>query len=171
MDQAIGNSVKDHFLSLPDPRIFLKTSHRLIDVIVITLCAVIAGADDWVEIAAFGREKEQWFKTFLELPGGIPSHDTFGRVFSLIDPGEFAKCFVSWIHSAFPMGDSDIIAIDGKTARRSHDRANGKSAIHMVSAWAVRHRLILGQVKTEDKSNEFTAIPELHKLYQGIARK
>ena len=161
MDQAIGNSVKDHFVSLPDPRIFLKTSHRLIDVIVITLCAVIAGADDWVEIAAFGREKEQWFKTFLELPGGIPSHDTFGRVFSLIDPGEFAKSFVSWIHSAFPMGDSDIIAIDGKTARRSHDRANGKPAIHMVSAWAVRHRLILGQVKTEDKSNEITAIPEL----------
>jgi predicted transposase YbfD/YdcC len=164
MDQAIGNSVKDHFSSLSDPRILLKTRHKLIDVIVITLCAVIAGADDWVEIAAFGREKEQWFKTFLELPKGIPSHDTFGRVFSLMDPGEFAKCFVSWIRSAFPMGDSDVIAIDGKTARRSHDRANGKSPIHMVSAWAVRHRLILGQVKTEDKSNEITAIPELLKL-------
>jgi predicted transposase YbfD/YdcC len=164
MDQAFGTSVKDHFLSLSDPRIFRKTHHRLIDVIVIALCAVIAGADDWVEIAAFGREKESWFKTFLELPNGIPSHDTFGRVFSLISPGEFAQCFVSWIRSAFPMGDSDIIAIDGKTARRSHDRANGKSPIHMVSAWAVQHRLILGQVKTEDKSNEITAIPELLKL-------
>jgi predicted transposase YbfD/YdcC len=164
MDQAIGNSVKDHFLSLSDPRILLKTRHKLIDVVVITLCAVIAGADDWVEIAAFGREKEQWFKTFLELPKGIPSHDTFGRVFSLIHPGEFAKCFLNWIRSAFPMGDSDVIAIDGKTARRSHDRANGKPPIHMVSAWAVRHRLILGQVKTEDKSNEITAIPELLKV-------
>jgi predicted transposase YbfD/YdcC len=164
MDQAIGNSVKDHFSSLFDPRILLKTRHKLIDVIVITLCAVMAGADDWVEIAAFGKEKKQWFKTFLELPKGIPSHDTFGRVFSLIHPGEFAKCFANWIRSAFPMGDSDVIAIDGKTARRSHDRANGKPPIHMVSAWAVRHRLILGQVKTEDKSNEITAIPELLKV-------
>lgn len=164
MDQAIGNSVKDHFISLSDPRILLKTRHKLIDVIVISLCAVMAGADDWVEIAAFGKEKKQWFKTFLELPKGIPSHDTFGRVFSLIHPGEFAKCFANWIRSAFPMGDSDVIAIDGKTARRSHDRANGKPPIHMVSAWAVRHRLILGQVKTEDKSNEIKAIPELLKV-------
>jgi predicted transposase YbfD/YdcC len=163
MDKAIGVTVRDHFSSLPDPRILLKTRHKLVDVIVIALCALIAGADDWVEISAFGREKEPWFKTFLELPRGIPSHDTFGRVFSLLDPEEFGKCFVSWIRSAFPMSDSDVIAIDGKTARRSHDRANGKSAIHMVSAWAVRNHLILGQVKTEDKSNEITAIPELLK--------
>ncbi len=164
MEQATGISIKDHFSRLSDPRILRKTRHKLVDVIVITLCAVIAGADDWVEIAAFGKEKEQWFKTFLELPGGIPSHDTFGRVFWLINPEEFAKCFVSWIRSAFPMGDSDVIAIDGKTARRSHDRINGKSAIHVVSAWAVRNRVILGQVKTEDKSNEITAIPELLKV-------
>jgi predicted transposase YbfD/YdcC len=163
MEQAVGKSVKEHFSSVSDPRILRKTRHKLIDVIVITLCAVIAGADDWVEIAAFGKEKEQWFKTFLELPKGIPSHDTFGRIFSLINPEEFAKCFVNWIRGAFPMVGSDIIAIDGKTARRSHDRANGKSAIHMVSAWAVRNHLILGQVKTDDKSNEITAIPELLK--------
>jgi predicted transposase YbfD/YdcC len=163
MEQATGISVRDHFSSLSDPRIFLKTRHKLVDVIVITLCAVIAGADDRVEIASFGKEKQHWFKTFLELPRGIPSHDTFGRVFSLIDPEEFGKCFVSWIRSAFPMADSDVIAIDGKTARRSHDRANGKSAIHMVSPWAVRNRLILGQVKTEDMSNEIKAIPELLK--------
>ncbi|NTV58978.1 MAG: ISAs1 family transposase [Deltaproteobacteria bacterium] len=163
MEKAIGVSVRDHFASLPDPRILLKTRHKLVDMIVIALCAVIAGADDWVEMSAFGKEKEQWFKTFLELPGGIPSHDTFGRVFSLLDPEEFGKCFVSWIRSAFPMSDCDVIAIDGKTARRSHDRANGKSAIHMVSAWAVRNHLILGQVKTEDKSNEIKAIPELLK--------
>ena len=163
MEGVVGKSVKEHFSSVSDPRILRKTRHKLIDVIVITLCAVIAGADDWVEIAAFGKEKEQWFKTFLELPGGIPSHDTFGRVFSLINPEEFGKCFVSWIRSAFPLGESDVIAIDGKTARRSHDRINGKSAIHVVSAWAVRNRLILGQVKTDDKSNEITAIPELLK--------
>jgi predicted transposase YbfD/YdcC len=164
MERAVGISVKDHFSSLSDPRILLKTRHKLVDVVTITLCAVIAGADDWVEIASFGKEKEQWFRTFLELRQGIPSHDTFGRLFSLINPEEFAKCFASWIRSALPMTDSDVIAIDGKTARRSHDRANGKPAIHMVSAWAVRNRLILGQVKTEDKSNEITAIPELLKL-------
>jgi predicted transposase YbfD/YdcC len=164
MERTTCISIKDQFASLSDPRILRKTRHKLVDVVVITLCAVIAGADDWVEIAAFGREKEQWFKTFLELPGGIPSHDTFGRVFSLINPEGFARCFLSWIRSAFPMDNPDLIAIDGKAARRSHDRANGKSAIHMVSAWAVRHRLILGQVKTDDKSNEITAIPELFKV-------
>jgi predicted transposase YbfD/YdcC len=164
MEPTTGISIRDHFSSVSDPRILRKIHHKLIDVIVITLCAVIAGADNWVEIAAFGKEKEQWFiKTFLELKGGIPSHDTFGRVFSLINPEEFGKCFVSGIRSAFPLGESDVVAIDGKTARRSHDRINGKSAIHVVSAWAVRNRLILGQVKTDDKSNEITAIPELLK--------
>jgi predicted transposase YbfD/YdcC len=163
MEEAIGISAIEHFSSLSDPRILLKTHHKLIDVVVITLCAVVAGADDWVEIADFGKEKEQWLKNFLELPKGIPSHDTFGRVFSLINPEEFGQCFVNWIRSAFSKEDSEVIAIDGKTARRSHDRANGKSPIHMVSAWAVRNRLILGQVKTEDKSNEITAIPELLK--------
>jgi predicted transposase YbfD/YdcC len=163
MERATDISIWDHFSALSDPRILRKTRHKLVDVIVIALCAVIAGADDWVEISAFGREKEQWFKTFLDLPGGIPSHDTFGRVFSLINPEEFGKCFVNWIRSAFPLKESDVVAIDGKTPRRSHDRINGKSAIHVVSAWAVRNRLILGQVKTDDKSNEITAIPELLK--------
>lgn len=164
MEERTVVSIKEHFSLLSDPRVLLKTRHKLVDVVVITLCAIIAGADDWVEISAFGREKEEWFKTFLELPGGIPSHDTFGRVFALIDPDEFGKCFISWIRSTLPMSDSDVIAIDGKTARRSHDRANGKSAIHMVSAWAVHNRLILGQIKADDKSNEITAIPELLKL-------
>ena len=163
MEDSIEVSIKEHFSSIHDPRILLKTHHLLVEIIVITLCAVIAGADDWVEIAEFGRQKEQWFKTFLALPGGIPSHDTFGRVFSLLDPEEFSKCFISWIRSAFPISGPDIVAIDGKTARRSHDHPNGKSAIHMVSAWAARNHLILGQVKTEDKSNEITAIPELLK--------
>jgi len=164
MERDLATSLEDHFLSLPDPRILRKTRHKLVDVIVITLTAMIAGADDWVEIVAFGKEKEHWFKTFLELPGGIPSHDTFGRIFSLMDPEEFGKCLIRWIHSIFPTGESDTIAIDGKTARRSHDHANGKSTIHVVSAWGAHSRLILGQVKTEDKSNEITAIPELLKV-------
>ena len=161
MEEAAGRSIIDHFSLLSDPRILLKTRHKLVDIVAITICAVMAGADDWVEIADYAKAKEDWFKTFLELPGGIPSHDTFGRVMSLIEPEEFGKCLGNWIREVFPAQGQGIIAIDGKTARRSHDRANGKSAIHMVSAWAVHNHLILGQVKTEDKSNEIKAIPEL----------
>jgi predicted transposase YbfD/YdcC len=164
MDKSAGSSIIDHFSLLRDPRILLKTRHKLIDIIVITICAVIAGADDWVEISDYGRAKQDWFRSFLELPKGIPSHDTFGRVMSLIVPEEFGKCLGSWIRGVFPNNGRGKIAIDGKTARRSHDRANGKAAIHMVSAWAVQDHLILGQVKTEDKSNEITAIPELLKV-------
>jgi predicted transposase YbfD/YdcC len=163
MDKAVGSSIIDHFSLLSDPRILLKTRHKLIDIVVITICAVIAGADDWVEISDYARFKEDWFKTFLELPEGIPSHDTFGRVMSLIEPEEFGKCLGNWIREVFPTSGQGKIAIDGKTARRSHDRANGKAAIHVVSAWAVENHLILGQVKTEDKSNEIKAIPELLK--------
>lgn len=164
MEKTECTSIIEHFSPLTDPRILRKTRHQLIDIVIITICAVFAGADDWVEIANYARAKEDWFKTFLELPGGIPSHDTFGRVFSLIAPEEFGRCLSSWIREIFPVSSEGIIAIDGKTARRSHDRANGKSAIHMVSAWAVEDHLILGQVKTEDKSNEITAIPELLKI-------
>lgn len=163
MEQFVEKSIVDHFSSLSDPRILLKTRHKLIDMVVITLCAVIAGADDWVEIVAFGKEKFLWFKTFLDLPGGIPSHDTFGRVFSLINPKEFGKCLADWLLSLAPPCESDIVAVDGKTPRRSHDRINGKSAIHVVSAWALGRGLVLGQVKTDEKSNEITAIPELLK--------
>ncbi len=163
MKKEANHSITEHFSTLSDPRIQLKTRHKLIDIIVIALCAVICGADEWIEIARFGRAKEHWFKTFLALPAGIPSHDTFGRIFSLLDPEEFAKCFVDWVRGAFPMSNADTVAIDGKTARRSHDRTNGKPCIHMVSAWAAHNRLILGQVKTEAKSNEITAIPELLK--------
>ena len=164
MDRGVGSSIVEHFSLLTDPRILLKTGHNLVDIVVITVCAVIAGADDWVEIAGFGRAKEDWFRTFLELRNGIPSHDTFGRVFARIEPEEFGKCLMTWIREVFPSTGTDVIAIDGKTSRRSHDRANGKAAIHMVNAWAVENRLILGQVKTADKSNEITAIPELLKV-------
>jgi predicted transposase YbfD/YdcC len=163
MDKVLGASILEHFAPLPDPRILRKTRHKLIDIVVTTICAVICGAEDWVDIVDYAKAKHDWLKTFLELPNGIPSHDTFGRVMSLIEPEQFGKCLITWIREVFQAEVKGTVAIDGKTARRSHDRANGKSAIHMVSAWAVEGHLILGQVKTEDKSNEIKAIPELLK--------
>ena len=137
-----------------------KTRHILLDVVVIAICAVICGAEDWVSVAAFGRAKERWFRRFLELPHGIPSHDTFGRVFALISPAEFQACFTSWMHALTGVFKG-LVAIDGKTLRRSYDRQANRAAIHMVSAWASENGLVLGQLKTEEKSNEITAIPQL----------
>jgi predicted transposase YbfD/YdcC len=163
MSENVCTSIIDHFSALPDPRILLKTSHKLVDIVAMALCAVVAGADDWVEISAYAKAKEAWFKDFLELPGGVPSHDTFGRVFALLDPDAFGRCYIDWIRTLINSADK-LVAVDGKTLRRSHDRSNGKSAIHMVNAWAVHQGLVLGQVKTDAKSNEITAIPELLKL-------
>jgi len=164
MEKTNGTSVMEHFSSLTDPRVVSRSAHKLIDMVIITVCAVLAGADNWVEIAGFGRAKKDWFARFLELPAGIPSHYTFRRVFARIDPDEFGKCLCSWIREVFPRRDPDVIAIDGKTSRRSHDRTNGKGPIHRVNAWAVENRLVLGQIKTEDKSNEIKAIPELLRI-------
>jgi predicted transposase YbfD/YdcC len=125
---------------------------------------VICGADSWVEIEEFGKAKIDWFRTFLELPNGIPSHDTFGRVFAVLDPDQFRRGFVSWIQAISRITDGEIVAFDGKTLRRSHDNSLGKAAIHMVSAWASTNRLVLGQLKVDEKSNEITAIPELLRL-------
>ena len=161
MQTAEKPRIIDHFSSLTDPRIELKSKHKLIDIIVITLCATLAGADEWTEIAEFGLAKHDWFKGFLELPNGIPSHDTFGRVFSMICPEEFEKSFLHWVRDAFRNIAPQVVAIDGKTLRHSYDRSSNKAAIHMVSAWATENRLVLGQIKTEEKSNEITAIPEL----------
>jgi predicted transposase YbfD/YdcC len=157
-------TILEHFGKLSDPRVRLKTQHKLIDIVVITICGVICGADSWTEIANYGEIKRKWFEDFLELPNGIPSHDTFGRVFSLLSPEEFQRCFLSWIQSVFTITDGQVVAIDGKTLRHSYDRSSNKSAIHMVSAWACENGLTLGQVKTEEKSNEITAIPELLEL-------
>ncbi|MBT7070123.1 MAG: ISAs1 family transposase [Anaerolineae bacterium] len=154
-------TISDHFDSLQDPRNPDKIEHRLIDIITIAICAVICGADGFIEIADYGKAKYDWFKRFLELPNGIPSHDTFGRVFSLISPGEFQRCFQSWIQTVATLTSGEVVAIDGKCLRRSHDRSSGKAAIHMVNAWASRNRVTIGQVKTDEKSNEITAIPEL----------
>ena len=127
----------------------------------ITLCGVICGADDWVAIAEFGRAKRTWFRRFLALPHGIPSHDTFGRVFAALDPEAFKTAFLAWVATVADLLPGDVIAIDGKTLRRTFDTAADKGAIHMVSAWATAQGLCLGQVKTDAKSNEITAIPKL----------
>lgn len=159
-----ATSISEHFEALGDPRRDRTKAHRLLDIIGITLCAVICGADGWVDVATFGRVKEPWLRTFLALPGGIPSHDTFGRVFARLDPEEFRRCFLSWARAVVGAPGDQVVAIDGKTLRRSHDRRAGKDALHLVSAWATANGLVLGQVATDAKSNEITAIPALLRL-------
>jgi predicted transposase YbfD/YdcC len=133
-----------HFAALEDPRTGPAILHRLIDIVVIALCAVICGADDWEEVELFGQAKYDWLKGFLELPHGIPSHDTFNRVFARLDPAQFEQCFLSWVQAVAEVTKGQVIALDGKTLRRSHDRYLGKEAIHMVSAWASDNQLVLG---------------------------
>jgi predicted transposase YbfD/YdcC len=150
-----------HLADLEDPRMDRTRLHRLIDILVIAICGVICGAETWNDIEEWGKTKEVWLRGFLELPNGIPSHDTFRRVFCLLDPQRFQECFVSWIQAAYTVTQGQVVAIDGKTLRRSHDRTAGKAAIHMVSAWAEANRVVLAQTKVDDKSNEITAVPEL----------
>jgi hypothetical protein len=165
MEPVAETSISRHFAGLTDPRLDRTKEHRLVEIVTIALCAVLCGADDWVAIETFGHAKEAWLRTFLALPGGIPSHDTFGRVFARLDPEEFRACFLAWVRSVTgPEVGAGIVAIDGKTARRSHDRGRGKAALHLVSAWASANGLVLGQVATEQKSNEITAIPALLRL-------
>jgi len=156
----------DYFEGLEDPRIERSKRHSLPDIITIAICAVICGADSWVHVEMFGRSKEEWFRTFLELPNGIPSHDTFGDVFSRLDPERFQECFMEWSQGVAELLPGEVVAIDGKTARRSYDRHGGKGALHLVSAWASANTLTLGQVQTEEKSNEITAIPRLLELLE-----
>jgi predicted transposase YbfD/YdcC len=161
MAALCGSGITAHFATLTDPRVDRTKDHRLLDILTIALCATIGGADEWVAMEEFGNAKRAWFDTFLDLPNGIPSHDTFGRVFAALDPNEFERCFLAWVQAAVAQTDGAVIAVDGKTVRRSHDRGAGKAAIHMVSAWASANRLVLGQVATDAKSNEITAIPAL----------
>ena len=161
MDTELAADLIERFLKLKDPRDNRAKRHNLIDVIVIAICAVVCGADSWVDVEMFGKSKKSWLSRILELPNGIPSHDTFGRVFAMLDPVQFERCFTEWVDAVNEVMEGQVVAIDGKTVRRSHDRVAGKSAIHMVSAWASANQLILGQVKVDDHSNEITAIPQL----------
>ena len=149
------------FAGLADPREARRCDHRLIDVLVIAVCAVIACAESWEDIELYGRSKRAWLETFLELPNGIPSHDTFRRVFMLIDPDAFEACFARWARSLMGEVEREVVAIDGKTVRRSGSRRHDHGPLHLVSAWASDQGLVLGQREVDGKSNEITAIPEL----------
>jgi len=157
-------SIADYFADMEDPRIDRTKQHKLIDIITIAICAVICGADTWVAIETYGKAKKNWLRKFIELANGIPSHDTFARVFAALDPQQFQQCFLSWIKSVATITEGEVIAIDGKQLRHSFDKKDGQSAISMVSAWATSNRLVLGQRQVDKKSNEITAIPELIKV-------
>lgn len=159
-------SIAKHFSKIKDPRIDRTKRHRLLDILIIAICGVICGADSWVDIELFGKTKIEWLKTFLKLPNGIPSHDTFGRVFAALNPQEFESSFVEWVQAINQLTQGQVIAVDGKQLRGSHDRGVGQNAIYMVSAWATENQLVLGQRKVDDKSNEITAIPKLLKLLE-----
>jgi len=150
-----------YFSDLKDPRMNRTKRHQLTDILTIAICAVICGAEGWTQVEEFGCAKLKWFRTFLNLPNGIPSHDTFGRVFAKLNPADFESCFLKWIEALATKSHGRLIAVDGKTLRRSFDTANEKAAIHMVSAWCETNHLVLGQLTTEAKSNEITAIPKL----------
>jgi len=160
------NKLVEHFSKLEDPRIERSKRHKLIDILTVTLLGVICGADSWVGIESFGRAKLKWLRRIVELPNGIPSHDTIARLFARLNPEQFQQCFLEWVRSLVRLREGEVIAIDGKTLRQSYDSADGKGAIHMVSAWATENRLVLGQCKVNEKSNEITAIPRLLRLLE-----
>ena len=156
-----SGSLIDHFSTIVDPRVDRTKEHLLIDILVISICAMLCGADSFTDMEDFGHAKEDWFASFLALPNGIPSHDTFNRVFGLLKPQEFSDCFMYWTQGLRRTLSREVVAVDGKCVRRSYDQAQGRGPIHLVNAWALENRLVLGQVKTDTKSNEITAVPEL----------
>ena len=166
-------AIEEHFGKVPDPRVDRTKDHKLIDIIVIAICAVICGAENWVDIELFGKSKLSWLNTFLELPNGVPAHDTFGWVFAKMDAQQFqlafytapaVRCRCEWVWAVNEIISGQIINLDGKCLRGSDDQRLGKRAIYMVSAWATENELVLGQRKVAEKSNEITAIPELLKI-------
>jgi predicted transposase YbfD/YdcC len=165
MIQAKSARLHDHFADLTDPR-KRDVTYPLINVVVISICAVICGADDFVAIARWGNKKREWLAKFLDLSEGIPSHDRFNAILAAIKPAEFENCLLSWIMALHEITEGQIVAIDGKTLRRSFDAAQSKAAIHMVSAWATANHITLGQVVTDAKSNEITAIPKLLEMLE-----
>ena len=162
--KKLKRTVIDEFKGLDDPRVKREPKHLLVDIVTIAILATLGGADSMVAIETYGKAKQTWLETFLELPHGIPSHDTFSRVFALIDPQKFQDCFLRWVHQITNQLEIDVINIDGKTARGSYDREDKLKALHTVSAWASEHHLVLAQQRVESKSNEITAVPELLKL-------
>jgi predicted transposase YbfD/YdcC len=166
MDKQSPKTLLEHFSTVDDPRIDRTKRHKLIDILVIAICATICGAETWEDFQLFGYAKLDWFKTFLELPNAIPSHDTFRRVFARLNPQQFQQAFLDWVRSVTQLTQGEVVAIDGKQLRRSHDSAAGKTTINMVSAWAEENRLVLGQVRVDEKSNEITAIPELLRVLE-----
>ena len=163
MNKAL-EAIEKHFSKVTDPRLERTKEHKLTDIMAIAICAVICGAEGWTDIENFGKSKFSWLKTFLELPNGIPSHDTFGRVFSMLDAQQFQLAFWEWVCAVNDIVQGQVINIDGKCLRGSDDQKLGKRAIYMVSAWATENELVLGQRKVDEKSNEITAIPELLKM-------
>src|SRR3954453_4796560 len=162
VSQAPSVSILTFFQDLPDPRRDGRNKkHRLIDILVIALCGVIAGCESAVEIEAYGGQKQDWLKTFLTLEHGIPSHDTFSRVLQMLDPRTFHDRFIKWVQALHESTRGQVVPIDGKTLRRSFDSAAGLPALHLVSAWAAENRLVLGALPVDSKSNEITAVPKL----------
>jgi predicted transposase YbfD/YdcC len=166
MSTPSHQSITKHFATLPDPRIGHAKRHLLLDILVIAICAIICGADTWVEVELWGKANLEWLRTFLALPNGIPSHDTFGRVFARLEPKQFERCFLQWVRAVSKLTYRQVVAFDGKKLRRSHNRGCGQKAITMVSAWATANQLVLGQVKVKARSNERTALPELLRLLE-----
>jgi predicted transposase YbfD/YdcC len=165
-DRTPAASFFHHFAPLEDPRIERCQLHKLGDILFLAVCAMLSGANDFVAMEKFGHAKEDWLKKFLALPNGIPSHDTIGRVFSLLDSEHFIRCFLSWVQTIHQVTAGEIIGVDGKTVRASLDRAKGQNPLHVVSAWASANRVVLGQVMVDEKSNEITAIPKLLEMLE-----
>src|SRR5262245_21966890 len=161
MCMRVPSSCQDHCAALTDPRSTHAPNqrHEWLAMLVIAVCAVIGGADGWEDIEEYGKAQADWFAEVLDLPHGMPGPDTFRRILSRLDPDERTQCFISWTTALCDLSGGDRVAIDGQTLRHSFDRAAAKAAIHMVSAWANSNRLVLGQVKVDDKSNEITALP------------
>jgi hypothetical protein len=164
MADPINASIVEHFQTLEDPRIERTKKHNLLDILVIAVCTLLTGGEGFQDMELFGKSKRAWLQTFLALPHGIPSHDTFGRVFARLNPQRFQECFLSWTKAVAQLTQGTLVSLDGKTLRASLDRAPASSPLHMLSAWCSDHGgggLVVGQLKTDSKSNEITAIPEL----------
>ena len=162
MTDPVNASIVAHFQTLEDPRIERTKKHLLLDILVIALCTLLTGGEGFQDMELFGKSKRAWLQTFLALPHGIPSHDTFGRVFARLNPQRFQECFLAWTRALAQLTQGALVSLDGKTVKASLDRATAASPLHMLSAWCSDHGgLVIGQIKTDTKSNEITAIPEL----------